>query len=591
MTQRKLLVSALAVTLVIGTAAIIVSSDQFGPEAATRKVDVERCSNKKSNYYKNNKKACDNALKKVTPTPSDGEATTPDPNVTPTPVASEEGSPVVLTQRNWSSKRDNSNPVNISERGREVVNDSECSTEPNESVRSVAWKTFRRREKVSLVNDGGQLKGQNGVKLKDAYVISDTFTITEDGSGTWRAISVVANQFNDDQIKVYYRISDEGGTNNPNDAGWTLLKKPVSEKGDKCEMGRVIRYSIDKPGKYLQYKIHLVGKGIFRPQTVSRVKISANTATKVVTTPTPTATPTPTPSGNNTPVPAGEGYLKIMTKRIVGTGASTGTPTPASSSGPLLPTSPTPSTNPTPSSSPSSTTICSTNNQTEMVANVPLSIKELKSGGEQGVVMESQQTDEDGLWQGLNGERDTLPAGNYQVNFGEYDRENYRLVALCDPENLYIINSQSSEADRKAVVRIANGKTTNLIALYAPRQSPYVKMEKYALPALNADGTLSGAQKVLRLIYPGQAFTYYISYENTGGEVAKDVKISDVIPGEMVVNEELALEIYPNMSMSLDPRGGTLVTIPLGDLAAGQKGGIRLPVRLKADVFTGQLTN
>lgn len=605
MTQRSLLVSALALTVVVGGGLVIATNPNFSPDAAT-KVNVERCERskkEKTSYYKNNKRACDRAIankKKASPTPStaptsddEGEDTesTPTPGTSVSPSPSPSMISVALSQRTWTSKRNKITPIALDETA-EIEKDAQCGEDRNTAIKTLQWKGYQQVKGIDISRSGGELVGRRGAKLKDTSLVSDVFFVEGNGDEPtdWRSLSVMIGRKDKDTVRLFYRVSDEGGTRNANDSGWVALADPAKQKSDACTGGHVVRYPLDVTGKYIQYKVQLTSKNnpLTKQQTVARVRLAAQVPTE--NWPDPTSTPKPTPSASTNPDDStGEGYVTIRTKYIVPrTTNDEDAPDPEPSSGVLLPGSPSPSaatTSPVATRNPNAANpICGSNEQTEEAANVPLSIKQLKANGDQGVVLEDQQTDEDGMWQGPNGNRETFPAGNYQVTFGDYNQEDFRLVALCDPENRNILNSQSSEADRKAVIRVVNGQTANLTALYGPRTNPHIHMEKYAIPTVKSP---SGPVKVIRSIYPGQSFTYYITYENTGGEVAKDVLVRDVIPSQYDVNSDLAREYHEEMQFSPDPRGGTLVSLRLGDIAPGQKGSIRIPVTLNAEAFTG----
>lgn len=575
MTQRRLLFTALAIVMTVGLLFI----GNAAPEASKKKdkIDIAKCQQKGS-YYRSNKSKCNRAIAGLpsptpvaTPTPS----VKPDPNVSPTPPADGDIN-VKLAQRTWQKAEALSSPVVFSTLP-DATAQKDCNEVNSANLRSVEWNKYLRSEKIEVNNSNLVSRLKN--KLDNTYLISNVFSINEEATGNLKQMAILVQYEGEASFRLFYRVSDQPAVA---DEGWTQLGSADIAKKEKCGKDFVYLYNVNKPAKYFQYKVQLVPNKVTflsRAQRIRRVSLFAYDPVRAVDV-IPNPNPDPKISPSPDPDPSGEGKLQLSTRRIIPARTTDASPSPSPSSSALLPTN-SPKPLPSPTQKPYT---CASTDYAEPVANISLSIKQLTDGGKPGKEILDQQTDEDGLWTGIDGNEDTFPSGNYRVTFGPYSDQTYRLVAFCDPDNDNIINTQSNEKDRQATVKVKPNATTRLIALYAPSSNPYLAMKKYALPTAN--GLFSGPQRDLKLVYPGQSFTYYISYENTGGQIAKQVVIRDVIPGQFSVNEDALLKLHSDAELSIDIRGGTLVTIPLADLPAGAKGGVKIPVTLKADAFT-----
>lgn len=437
------------------------------------------------------------------------------------------------------------------------------------------------------------IKGQDGGKITDNLVVSNCIAAKAEQPMSWLNFGFVMKARNRDQLRLAYRVSDTCPSDDLAGGTWTDLN--ISKQHAKTP--KKFTTSINKKGKFFQYKINIKSNDAFiHTISLTGKTLSSQPSPFPSSSFTPSFHPTLNPalspgaSPNASSGPAGEGKINIVTKKLV----SKTSPSPsvqASAAGPILPTlspssEPAP-TSPSPNASPSDTVnpLCYGEQDTQEAANVHLlSIKQLgTTGGRDKINIEDQQTDEYGEWSGLNGNEDNFPADTYQINFGDFNATEFKLVAFCDPDNTHLIRSQSDPTNKKATLVVRNGQTSRLVALYAPRNNPYISMNKYAVPANFASGV---AQKILRIVYPGQQFNYLIRYTNSGGELAKNVIIRDVIPAELEVDASQAESADSNLQLQPDSRGGTLVTATIGDLPAGKTGSLQIKVKLKSDVFS-----
>lgn len=583
MTQRKLFVGALVLTLAIGSL-LYVSNQRQQPEAAV-KFKPQNCLTPK--YAKQHKAKCGaisptpSAAPTLAPTPP---ATEPPDNQTATPLPAVSpiayGQTITLLQAPSSAgtyprplPTPSANPVRLDSLADVPAAPKTWTRFFDQEFPDVAGEKKVLWHRFLLIKRGQAtfqesaitrpIRGFSASKkeaINTNYLISDLFATNADQTTQWLTLQMDYKASNANKLKLAYRITDDERTDDPNASDW--VEVPLTYSRTKLQS---VKHQLNQTGKYLQYKIHLVGPD----SRVENIGIHAQPVAAAVPSPsTPPASPSPETSAS--PAPGGEGHLTIMTKYIIGEETATAPP---ASSGPVLP-----STNPTPLIPDNPTNPCE-NQSTDAAANVPLDVKLIDTAQPDPINLTSQQTDEDGRWQGLDGEIDSFPTGTYEISFGDWQRTDFRLVAFCDPQNRHLLQTRSNPTNRRATVVVRAGQTSQLIALFALRTNPYVMMNKFAVPLTpGSDGKL----KVLRLVFPGLRFNYLIKYENTGGEIAKDVVIRDVIPAELDVADvdDDTLRLAP------DARGGTLMTKTIGDLTVGQKGSFVIPVTLKADAFT-----
>jgi uncharacterized repeat protein (TIGR01451 family) len=216
-----------------------------------------------------------------------------------------------------------------------------------------------------------------------------------------------------------------------------------------------------------------------------------------------------------------------------------------------------------------------------------LKVKQL-TGGQ--FLAEDEETDESGGWIGKFEEGDQFPAGNYQLTFGDYQKNDYKLVAFCvSPANdgTYHLKTQTDAATGKATIIVKPGQETKIVALYAPRTLPFITMSKYAIDARTLEDATGKTQRVMKVVYPGQQFLYRIKYKNASDTIAKNLLIQDVLPEQFDVPDEVLNddEGKYDLSVSLDAQGRTLIKRLIPELKAGEEGSIYIPVTLRATAF------
>lgn len=501
----------------------------------------------------------------------------------PTPNASVKyrafGRVMHLEQRLWAKERKKTAPVEIGkdlDKAQSETDDS-ASRRPNDPCTTddgnpaYQWTQYLGQKNVAISNDKGMIRGRNRTKIAESYVISSVFTTLRGDSTRWSDMSMIVQSKSNKNYKLYYRVSDEAGTTDPDDEGWVELKRPKYQDS-ACHPGKKrVSYSFRARGKYFQYKVHVAGekenveKVIFRAQRLKGSGLTTPTPTPTVT-PTITPTVSPTVSAN----PNGEGKLTIITKRL----AVKPTATP-SAGGALLPTI-SPQAGATPSAFPQKINPnCFSNQNTEPAADVPISLRQLE-GGEKRI--EDQQTDEEGLWQGIGG-RDSFPVGTYLLKWGDYEKEDYKLVDICIEPSVTVRRTETSvSGDQRATFSINKDQETKVVLLYAPRSKPYIALSKVAVSSKN---------KVLKSIYPGVGFRYLIRYENTGEVDAKDVVIRDVFAEQFYVQgtENQTIESMRDVRLDVDVQGRTMLTKTIGTVKKGQKGSLIVPVVLRPNAF------
>ncbi len=594
MLHRKIFALSVILTLIIGVGFFVFS----GSTALAQNVTKSKCENN-AEFRKANKEAC--AALKVTPSPSTQSTSTPSTSPTASPSTSPTAStsPVATTlpllrivQQNWKTK--DAGKI-VAEDLKEITFDDNCGEDESEKATSYAFEKYVVAKNITISSNGGNLSGKLGALVNDSYLISNPFSSNQGETSEWKRFNITISNTSSpgkDTIQAYYRVSDEGGINKPDDKSWIRLSDPTKTKGDKCGNNKVVNYKLDRTGKYFQYMIKIGTANIKGPQVVRRVNVKFRPSDGKGT-----SSPTPTPTGSVTPDASGKGKLTILSEKVV---ASSVTPSP---SGPPLPNltpspSPTPSTKATPSAkatkSPTTTSsatptpktvqgarvnpVCFAEQEKEAAPGVGFSVKQTAGGN---TTINDEATDEEGQWKGLNGETDDFPAGTYTVNFKDFEKVDYKLVALCvtPDDGQHYLKTQTTASGSKATIIIRPGEETKVTALYAPRSKPYVTMSKFALDAKN---------KILKSIVPGQSFRYLIRYENTGESDAQSLTIQDVLPEQFYVSateNEILDDASTPFKTSIDAQGRTIITKTIGTLKRGQKGSMIIPVTLRPDAF------
>lgn len=460
------------------------------------------------------------------------------------------------------------------------------------AVKQIRWRHYMTANRV--FPQGQFMRGDQGPNRIDTnYLISHTFTLSNTSqpgnSVQWQGVGLRYQALATDTMRFYYRVSDEGGTTDPNDAGWTKLDLRFPNRDT------LVKLPINKVGKYFQYKVHLAtNRELLHVVALGMQGVSGATIASPKPSTAPSSTPTGNPDGSgsgseSTPTPTvsgkptGNGRITIVTKRI-GDPEETVVESPAaeSSSGPLLPDLTQPAGTPTPAVSPGVNNLCYSDQDTEEAANVTLTLKHSEGFAR----VDNQRTDHTGIWHGLNGNVDQFPTGQYELRLGEFQKTDYKLIALCvEPDNgEHYLKTSVDLKNRKLNIKVLNGKETRVIALYGLRTKPYVSMSKLAV-----DGTLEtkGARKVLTRLYPGQQFLWLIRYQNPTEADAKGLVIRDVLPEQVKIqkSEEDKLEEKYGIKVERDAKERTLITKTVGDLKKGEKGAFFIPVYVDPDSF------
>jgi uncharacterized repeat protein (TIGR01451 family) len=432
-----------------------------------------------------------------------------------------------------------------------------------------AWKSIDTKSGASLY------EGSNS----SGYMISTTFTMTDDATSTWQRLYVQNRKT--PGLRIFYRVSDEGGTTDPKDADWVKLATPGKGNSKGCkENWQQSTYTIDKDAKYFQYKIEFANATV----QLGRVFVQAQPLEEIAVTPSPTTSSTVSPTASTSATPSAgtgdNGKITIVTKKLV-LASPTASP---STGGPLLPDLTPSPTKTTPSPKTSATGVpgggnvnplCYDDQETEIAPEVPLTIEQ-KSGGD--TMIEDITTDEDGRWTGLDGEVDDFKAGTYSIKFGEYEKDDLKLVGFCvtPDDGQYYLKTQTNPTTGRATIIVRANKETKITALYSKRTKPYISMSKFALDANN---------KVVRMVYPGTRFTYSVRYENTGGAQAQNLIIRDAIPEQYYVPLEQTLDTQDGITIGTDSQGRTVITKTIGNLDPGKKGSFSIPVILRSNAF------
>jgi uncharacterized repeat protein (TIGR01451 family) len=624
MAQRKLLIIAFALTLGIGGLFFATA-----PQVNAQAFNQNNCAT--PNYNKNHKNQCAKVTPTPTPTPTPSAAPSPTPSgsisptasptvspaASPTPTYTAEGAAVKLIQGRWKTatksvaavvigddakawtakhrSAGDSNEPSLVEKASRLTptgaiiglfsgsnsdDRSKACFSTNVKDNTYEWTKYIVKNNISLSGGPGTLYGNKGADIDKSYIISSVYTGQNGALTQWKDLGLIVQYPKKDSIKVYYRISDVAGTDDPADKDWIQVTDPAVVPSPCHENNRKrATYKIDRQAKYFQYKIHMKAGATQEKflneestkQNVERVEIVAQPLKAVITTPSPVATVSAAPTAD----PA-KGLLTIQTKKIT----SKTNPSPTPSSGAPLPNfspTPTPVTSASPIATGNVNPVCFAEHDTDPAPAVRLNVKQTSGGT---ASMEDQITDDEGRWYGLDGEIDQFAAGTYAVTFKEYQNTDLKLVGICvtPDDGEHYIKTQTSATGGKATVIVRAGTETKVTALYAARNKPFVSMDKFAVSTKN---------KVIKSIVPGQSFRYLIRYENTGGVDAKNVVIQDVIPEQFYVpaSDQQFVDKNGPFTTSLDARGRTIITKKMDSLAPGQKGSITIPVTLRSDAF------
>lgn len=530
----------------------------------------------------------------VNPTVSAGVTATPSATSNPSPA----GSPIVrrsfgIWQRNWKAPSGTTTAV-VNSSSAKAIN-TKCAP-TGDQVTTFGWDNYAASAKIG--KSVPQVQGQKIVadvgpgKIDTAYLISQPFTINllnADNTINWDRLNISFAREAAGSIKLYYRVFDTEAeaTDSATASDWIEVADPstVSPVKDGCESGYLVSgYRINKTGKYFQYKIHLskTKKGSQTVgQNVTRIGIYGDEQSVVVANPTPT--PTSTPTGSLTPSPEASGVGKItLVTRYLTPPPAAATPSPVAS-GPALPNLTTPT--PSPIASPDATNPACTDDG-EIAPDVPVKVKQLTNGS---FVAEDETTDDEGMWQGLDGEIDEFPNGNYQITFGAFQNATHKLVGFCvTPDNgLHYYKTQADPATGKITIIVRPGLETKVVALYGLRSLPYISMSKLAIDAKTIEQATTSQQRVMKIVYPGQSFLYRIKYTNTSDTAAKNVLIQDVLPKEFDVPDEVLNDVDNkyNVTLDIDAQGRTIIKRQIPELKAKEEGVIYIPVTLRASAF------
>lgn len=598
MIQRKLLVFSLSLTMVLGWLffAVPTAEAQTTPTAA-------QCRNAIFRFFNPGRcttpRPTASPRASSTPTPTSNPSSNPTPGSTSTPNPTGAFSPAgklyTVKQKEWK-KLTSSTTVPIEKMSR-FETGKVCDDYSGGKATKPLWSNFSQRSSnIRLADSGATLRGTRNADLESAYLISSPFS-TDAQTAQWKEFSVLFKRKDTNTIKLAYRVGDRA-TTDQNDSSWLELSDPTTASTKRCGNFYLTTYRVDVVGKVFQYKVNLVSAKA--DQDIRQMALTAQPGTlNGNPTPTPTGDPSANPTGNPSSQPSGNpttnpssqptgvGKVTIMTKYIVDS-----RPTLPSgqvdeftgSSGPALPDLGDSTTNAgTTPVTPIS--YCSDLSSAEPAAEVSFSGK--LTGGSTSFL--DQQTDIDGTWRGIDGEVDEFPSGTYTVNFGDFNRSEYKLVDFCvsPDDGQHHLQSQTDPVTKKATIIVKPGQETKLTAVYGIRSKPYITLNKFAV-----DGPLDNGgavRKVMRIVYPGQSFLYRVDYTNSGESDASNVVILDVLASELAIPEDqldVILEKY-GISVQLDAKRRTLIKKTVGTLKKGETGSMYIPVTLRADAFEG----
>lgn len=539
-------------------------------------------------------------------TPSPTPSGSPSPEVTSTTVGRYKA-----VQQAWRPLVQGNAGVKVVNTESEIFNDRYCQLADDPVVRSYRWNnSYKLNGVANIATRGDQnqvgIVGINGRSLKNSFVISHGLTFDTGPIVRWDGIDIEFDKDVADTLKVYYRLFDDpsSATKKANDPSWIELADPTTVDPIDCGSTYMARYRVDRNAKYIQYKFHVVSKkvrGRVQKQVVRRINIGGTTLRNITISPSPSPLPSPTVSVSPTPIDeitptptaGGKGRITVLTKVL---NIPTPSPSPtdeADGDGPLLPPSSSPSAAATPSVPPVSS-LCFSQYDTEPAPEVELTVKEKRSDG---FVGEDQLTDDEGVWRGLDDQRDEFNAGRYDVTFGDHNPDELALVAFCVEPNddRYYVQTAMDVKKKLAAINVLPGAETRLIALYAPRSKPFVKLEKFALAgSIDKDGNIidEKVRKKLKTVNPGQIFLYRIAYENnavagaTEGD-AKNILIQDVIPEGLELPDVVVEnpELYDIEIRYHTAKNQTIVSRKVDILKPGETGYIDIPVRVNASLF------
>lgn len=523
----------------------------------------------------------------------------------PTPSASPDGvvgKPINLIQSIWF-KENKSDKAAVAEQLPVVRTDGKCGKDDNPKILSVSYSDYRGSHDVNFVDGRGSFKSKGKVKIGndtgviDGYVISNGFTSNRAKSVAWNEVRVTYSGGTDSQVKLAYRTSNNDANQSVTEADNPQWKEATltETRPSTCKKeNKVAVFTLtDVQAKYFQYKVTVKGqyvaaRKIFQSPTVQKVAISLQ--------PTNAKKGGDDDGGGDKDKDKKEGKLTVSSVKIVEEKSDNGdddtTATPASDAT-TEQSAPLPQDDKTTDGKPKliqpQPTDCSKLPNTDPEPGIGFKFKQTQ-GGE--IKVEDQETDEDGEWKGLDGKVDAFPEGQYRITFDEIKDTNFKLVAICVSKN-DVIKSELDVKNRQATFLVKKGHTTKVVAVYGPRIKPHIDMQKFAIEYITATqgDAQTAKRKVLRLVYPGQKFTYLIRYENTGGADAKDVVIKDVVPSPLRIPESAVEQLIDNgYKISPDPRGHTLVTKTIAGIKAGETGSVMIPVELPGDAFTSDGT-
>lgn len=504
----------------------------------------------------------------IAPSSTSSPSSTPSPSLSPSPEISINpiGDRLRISQTSWKSKNTSLSPLTIEELS-ELAKDDQCGRKKDKYNFTYNAINYSNSKRLQTSDQRQEIRGPTSGKLENSYLISNVFKPHQGNSAQWYNLTVAYKRPLTGSAELYYRVFDGQGTVDPKAGDWVKLPEPVDLESRRCgrQDVKLASYSIDKTGQYFQYKIHLKSPSQKDRQIVYRIDFEVQPVEQSIIVPTPSPTPSPSPT------PAAAGKISILTKKII---------LPASSPAPqvLLPTI-SPAVQTSPSAAPTPNPACFNNQNTEPAANVPFTLRQLEGEDDDRVKIEDQQTDEDGIWKGLDGQTDAFPIGSYQLKFGDFQSEDYKLIDICVTPDLpdHVRKTETGASANKATIMVKKDKETKITLLYGLRNKPYISMNKFALNTQN---------KIMKVVYPGTSLRYLIRYENTGESDALDTVIRDVVPEQYYVQGSDSQDIdSTGYTLTIDAFGRTTVEKKLGTVRRGQKGSLVVPVTLKPDAF------
>lgn len=607
MAQRKIFV--VAFTLTIGFGGLVFALASGVSPVLAQQFQQRNCTTPA--YYDDHRADCNRANRRPaspspsplpSPAPSPATSTAPSPtaSVAPSPSGSISpvpiGTPFRIRQSRWATVSGSIDAIAVNKVENEDEEDKSCGDEENDKVRTVIWNKYMVRNNVKFSSKYNDIIGMLSEEhpLGNAYIISSVFTTDNADTTKWEELNLVFRYRYANSLTLYYRVSDDGGTKDAKDKGWIKLQNPISFK-DKasCTKAFLAQYKLDRTAKYFQYKVHVnTPISIRNPrQEVKNISIKGQPLKKAVETPNPNASVTPSATPTNV------GRITIETRKIVYSTSTQASASPVPSGPPLPDLTPAPGTSPSPKKTspqptasasvgptssptfkPTANPICFADNDTDPAPSVQIGLRQTNGGS---LVIEDQVTNEDGQWRGTEEELSYFDEGTYVVNFKPFEKNDYKLVALCvEPDDgEHYVKTQTSVSGGKATILVRPGQETKVVALYAPRSKPYISMSTFAVDTNN---------RIIKSIAPGQSMRFLIRYENTGESDAKNVSIQDVIPEQFYVpdtEKEFLDDKNQQFTTNIDALGRTLITKKIDVLKKGQKGSITIPVILRADAF------